>query len=292
MADRSHFSGHTDKPVSRSWRSWLLRVVFWFTGLVLAAALSLAFVVLTALVAAYPNLPEISELQDYRPKIPLRVFSSEGILIGEFGEERREFTPISAIPKLMKDAVLAAEDARFYDHNGVDFKGLVRAGYNRWASPPDRLHRQNAFDAYLVNEFAPFVRNRTSWPQMGATGCSFGGYHAVNFALRHPDIVTYAVSMSGAFDIARRFLDGYYDQNAYFHSPLDYLPNLNDDWFLERFRRNYYVLAVGNHDPLFDQNVKLAHELGVKQIPHILDVWEGFGHDWPWWQRMAAKFFG
>jgi len=156
----------------------------------------------------------------------------------------------------------------------------------------DGVHRQNAFDAYLVNEFTPFVLNRTSWPQMGATGCSFGGYHAVNFALRHPDIVTYAVSMSGAFDIPRRFLDGYYDQNAYFHAPLDYLPNLNDGWFLDRFRRNYYVLAVGNHDPLFDQNVKLAHELGVKQIPHILDVWEGFGHDWPWWQRMAAKFFG
>ena len=60
--------------------------------------------------------------------------------------------------------------------------------------------------------------------QMGTTGCSFGGYHAINFALRHPDIVTYAVSMSGAFNIPKRFLDGYYNQNAYFHSPLDYLP--------------------------------------------------------------------
>ena len=73
--------------------------------------------------------------------------------------------------------------------------------YNRWAQPADRLHRQNAFDAYLVLEVAPFVRDRTSWPQMGTTGCSFGGYHAINFALRHPDLVTYAVSMSGAFDI-------------------------------------------------------------------------------------------
>jgi len=60
--------------------------------------------------------------------------------------------------------------------------------YNRWASPPGRLNRQNAFDTYLVNEFAPFVANRTSWPQMGATGCSFGGYHAVNFALKRADV--------------------------------------------------------------------------------------------------------
>jgi len=162
--------------------------------------------------------------------------------------------------------------------------------YNRWASPADRLNRQNAFDAYLTVEFTPFVRDRTSWPQMGATGCSFGGYHTINFALRHPDIVTYAVSMSGAYNIPKRFLDGFYNDDAYFNSPLDYLPNANG-WQLDRFRRNYYVLVTGNGDPLFDQNVKLAHALGVKQIPHILDVWEGFGHDWPWWQQMARKFF-
>ncbi len=163
--------------------------------------------------------------------------------------------------------------------------------YNRWASPPDRVRRQNAFDAYLAEEVSPFVRDRTSWPQMGATGCSFGGYHAINFALRHPDLVTYAVSMSGAFNIPQRFLDGYHDQNVYFHAPLEYLPNLDDSWYLERYRSNYYVIVVGNHDPLFDQNVKLAHVFGTRGIPHALDVWEGFGHDWPWWHKMAAKFF-
>lgn len=163
--------------------------------------------------------------------------------------------------------------------------------YNRRIPPADRLHRQNGFDAYLVQEFTPFVKNRTSWPQMGATGCSFGAYHAVNFGLRHPDIVTYVVSMSGAFDVPKRFLDGFYNQDAYFNSPLDNLPNLGGGWFLDRFRRNHYVLVTGNHDPLFDQSVKLAHLFGVKGIPHLLDVWEGFGHDWPWWQKMARKFF-
>jgi esterase/lipase superfamily enzyme len=162
--------------------------------------------------------------------------------------------------------------------------------YNRSLRPEDRLHRQNAFDAYLVREVAPFIRDRTSWPRMGTTGCSFGGYHAINFALRHPDLVAYAVSMSGAFDIANRFLDGYYDENAYYHAPLDYLPNVGEGWLLDRIRQNKYVLAVGNHDPLFDQNVKMAHLFGTKAIPHILDVWQGFGHDWPWWYQMAQKF--
>jgi esterase/lipase superfamily enzyme len=163
--------------------------------------------------------------------------------------------------------------------------------YNKRASPRDRLNRQNAFDAYLALELAPFVRNRTSWGQMGTTGCSFGGYHAINFALRHPDIVTYAVSMSGAFNIPAQFLNGFYNQDAYLNAPLDYLPRLDDPWFLARMRSSYYVLVVGNQDPLFDQNVKLAHVFGTQGIPHLLDVWQGFGHDWPWWQKMARKFF-
>lgn len=163
--------------------------------------------------------------------------------------------------------------------------------YNRGASAQDRLNRQNAFDAYLAMEVAPFVRDRTSWPQMGATGCSFGGYHAVNFGLRHPDLVTYVVSMSGAFDIPQRFLGEIDNTDAYLNSPLAYVAGLGDGWYLEQMRKNHYALVVGNGDPLFDQNVKLAHELGTKQIPHVLDVWDGFGHDWPWWQQMAAKYF-
>lgn len=81
-----------------------------------------------ALATAYPNLPDISELADYRPKLPLRVFTADGVLIGEFGEERRNLTTIDQIPKVMKDAVLAIEDARFYEHSGVDYLGVVRAG--------------------------------------------------------------------------------------------------------------------------------------------------------------------
>jgi penicillin-binding protein 1A len=67
-----------------------------------------------ALAVSYPNLPEIGSLTDYRPKLPMRVFSSDGVLLGEFGEERRNFVPIGEIPKVMQDAVLAAEDAKFY----------------------------------------------------------------------------------------------------------------------------------------------------------------------------------
>jgi len=117
-----------EKPASGAWLGrWLLRVALWSLGLATAGALSVLVLVAVALSVAYPNLPDISELSDYRPKLPLRVFSLEGSLIGEFGEERRQLTPIAQIPKVMTDAVLAIEDARFYEHGGIDYRGVLRA---------------------------------------------------------------------------------------------------------------------------------------------------------------------
>ena len=143
-------------PKHPPWLRWLTRITLWGTAIVVASGLSLLFVVSVALAVAYPNLPDISELSDYRPKLPLRVFSSEGILIGEFGEERRNLTPIATIPKVMKDAVLAAEDARFYAHGGVDYKGVVRAGLanlNRVKSQgASTISMQVARNVYLSSE--------------------------------------------------------------------------------------------------------------------------------------------
>ena len=93
----------------------------------MAGLLSGLIVLAIALAVAFPNLPDITDLSDYRPKLPLRVFSTEGDLIGEFGEERRHLTPIKEIPKIMTNAVLAIEDSRFYEHGGVDYKGVLRA---------------------------------------------------------------------------------------------------------------------------------------------------------------------
>ncbi len=107
--------------------NWLLRLALSGGGLLLAGIASVLIIIAIALAVAFPNLPDISDLSDYRPKLPLRVFSAEGTLIGEYGEERRHLTPIKDIPKVMTDAVLAIEDARFYEHGGVDYKGVLRA---------------------------------------------------------------------------------------------------------------------------------------------------------------------
>ena len=117
----------TNSRASANAMTWLLRIALWGGGLALAGVSSILIIVAIALAVAFPNLPDISDLSDYRPKLPLRVFSAEGALIGEFGEERRHLTPIKNIPKVMTDAVLAIEDSRFYAHGGVDYKGVLRA---------------------------------------------------------------------------------------------------------------------------------------------------------------------
>jgi penicillin-binding protein 1A len=110
-----------------AWQRFLIAVFAWTFGIAFALVAAAVTIGGVALAVAYPNLPDISDLADYRPKLPLRVFSADGVLLGEFGEERRNLTPIKEIPQVMKDAVLAIEDARFYSHHGVDYKGLVRA---------------------------------------------------------------------------------------------------------------------------------------------------------------------
>ena len=114
-------------PTPGVW-SWLVKLVLWAMGLLAAGLACLLMVVAVAMVTAYPNLPDISDLADYKPKLPLRVFTADGQLMGEFGEERRNLTPIEEIPQIMKDAVLSIEDNRFYDHGGVDYLGILRAG--------------------------------------------------------------------------------------------------------------------------------------------------------------------
>jgi penicillin-binding protein 1A len=110
------------------WRQWFVKAPLALAGLGMAAALSGVLLVCVGLAVAYPNLPDVKGLTDYRPKMPLRVYSADQVLIGEFGEEKRNFLPFNEIPTVMRDAVLAIEDARFYRHGGVDFLGVIRAG--------------------------------------------------------------------------------------------------------------------------------------------------------------------
>ncbi len=120
----------TDKTASARHPSrshQLTRWLAWAAAICAGGVAALLLAVGIGLAAAYPNLPDVVELADYRPKLPLRIYSNDGELIGEFGEERRNLLPFEDIPPVMVNAVLAIEDARFFEHNGVDYRGMVRA---------------------------------------------------------------------------------------------------------------------------------------------------------------------
>ncbi|MDN5836549.1 MAG: penicillin-binding protein 1A, partial [Nitrosospira sp.] len=109
---------------------WWVYPIAAFLALTLLGVLLIGFAALVTM----PTLPSLDTLTDYRPKIPLRVYSAEGALIGEFGEERRHVVKLSAAPQRLKQAILAAEDDRFYRHGGVDYTGILRAAYSNFTS--------------------------------------------------------------------------------------------------------------------------------------------------------------
>ena len=109
---------------------WLAFPLLLLASAALAGVLLLGF----AAVLVLPTLPSLEVLTDYQPKIPLRIYSADGKLIGEFGEERRAVVKIDEVPKTMIDAILAAEDERFYQHSGVDYVGVARAALSNFAS--------------------------------------------------------------------------------------------------------------------------------------------------------------
>ncbi len=110
-------------------RRWLLPALVILTLVMLPAILLGLVVMLT-----YPTLPSLDALTDYRPKIPLRIYSAEGTLLNEFGEERRALVKIAEVPVIMKQAILAAEDDRFYEHGGIDYMGVLRAAISNFSS--------------------------------------------------------------------------------------------------------------------------------------------------------------
>lgn len=135
---------------------WVRKTFFWTAGILVALGLCAFIAGLIGLAIAYPNLPDISELSSYSPKEPLRIYTADHKLMGEFGEERRRMTPIAEIPDVLKNAVLAVEDARFYEHGGIDYVGVARAVLanlaDRRSQGASTITMQVARNVYLTSE--------------------------------------------------------------------------------------------------------------------------------------------
>src|SRR5690625_5072211 len=117
-------TANSSRPTSGSRLGrFIVKVTVFFAGLGLCGALLGTL----ALALAWPNLPDLSAMIDYRPRVPLRIYTADKVLIGEFGEERRNVLRFDEIPDVMKSAILSAEDDKFYQHGGIDLRGVARS---------------------------------------------------------------------------------------------------------------------------------------------------------------------
>lgn len=168
--------------------------------------------------------------------------------------------------------------------------------YCWWNSPQERIRRHRDYEAYIVEEVVPFTSWVNSDPELVAHGCSIGAYHAVNVALRHPELFRKVVAFSGRYDLTRPvgvFDDlfcGYYDQEIYFHTPNHFLPGLNDGWTLDQVRRLDITLTIGEHDPFYESTCELSRVLHDKGVPHHLLIWQGEAHRPHYWRQMARLY--
>ncbi|MEO5511076.1 MAG: alpha/beta hydrolase-fold protein, partial [Longimicrobiales bacterium] len=155
----------------------------------------------------------------------------------------------------------------------------------------DRAWRQELYNQYIRNEVIPFSEHRNPTPYLIMAGASFGAYHALNFALRYPDLVNRVIGMSGMYNI-KELTRGYSDDNVYSNDPSHYALNFNDHVHLEALRRMDIILAIGRDDPHYQDNIHISNALWQKNVWHAFRVWDGWSHDWPWWREMIKLYAG
>lgn len=181
-------------------------------------------------------------------------------------------------------------------------KGLIDAGriklycidsvdreswYGRHLHPGKRIWNQELYDRFLSQELVPYISRECNVGKIGVAGASFGGYHAVNFAFRHPGQVAHLFSMGAAFDV-KRFLRGFYNDLVYVNSPLDFMPNASNP---DLWKMNI-VLGTSAHDFCKPSNEQLAGILRHKNIRHWLDIRPWGDHDWPVWREQFPNYLG
>ncbi|OCX50820.1 esterase [Mucilaginibacter sp. PPCGB 2223] len=157
--------------------------------------------------------------------------------------------------------------------------------YNKGIHPSDRARTHEAYDRMLNEELAPWASYETGVHRIAVAGCSFGGYHAANFAFKHPEKVAHMFSMGGAFNI-KQFTDGFYSDEIFYNNPPDYLPGAGN---AELWKMNI-ILGTGENDFCKGENIALSNILRQKDINHWLDIRPSAEHDWPAWREIFPHY--
>ncbi len=157
--------------------------------------------------------------------------------------------------------------------------------YNKGVAPAERARRYSFYDKMLAEELAPWAMHETGVKKVATAGCSFGGYHAANFAFKHPNMAAHMFSMGGAFDI-KQFMGGFYNNDVFYNNPVDFVPGSNDGAL---WRMNI-ILGTSDNDICKGYNIDMANILKQKNIEHWLDIRPFANHDWPIWKEMFPHY--
>lgn len=181
-----------------------------------------------------------------------------------------------------------AGKVKVYSINSINSEAWL----NNKMHPRHKAMRHQQFNGYVEEEVVPFIRTTSGDAPIITSGASLGALHAANLYFRRPDLFAGTIAMSGAYDLTS-YTKGYYDEDVYFNSPVHYLPNLNDPYFLSRLQNgNHIHIVTGSgsyEDP--DASRTLSGILSSRGIPHELDIWgPDMGHDWPTWRAMLPYY--
>lgn len=187
---------------------------------------------------------------------------------------------------------IEAGEAQLICVDGIDDESL----YCFEKQPGERIARHLEFERYIIDEVLPFSEKLNPRSPLVAHGCSFGAYHAVTFALRHPEKFTRVVAFSGRYDLTlhvgefHTLFHGFYDDSLHAIMPSHFLPALTSGPLLRKIRKLRFTLVIGEDDPFYENNVELCAAFAAKKIRHELHVWCGSAHRFRYWRQMARLY--
>lgn len=213
---------------------------------------------------------------------PMIVFPSSG---GRF-YEYEDFKMIDACHPFIEKGLI-----QIFTPDSIDQESWLEEDV--W--PGDRGYRHNLYDSYIMEELIPYIQSKTGYRnKFITTGCSMGAYHAANFFFRHPDVFDTLIGLSGIYDVRFFVGDFLHIHDVYINSPIDYLANLTDSWYIHQYQKSDIIICSGTGDweeDSIDHTKRLKSILEELNVPAWIDFWgKDVDHDWPWWRIQIAYF--
>lgn len=183
-------------------------------------------------------------------------------------------------------------DLQIFCVDSVDLESF----YNSFKDPGYRIYRHIQYEKYVLEEVLPLANLINPNPNIISAGCSLGAYHAVNVAMRHPQLFCKVVGMSGRYDLTQSngyfadLLSGYHNDFVYFNMPNQFLKNIYDPILIEKLNNLDIILAIGKEDPFLESNHKLSSILIEKGISHQLYEWDEEAHKARYWRKMIEIY--